>query len=113
MVNKILEASGFVKNETYKKTRFIKPPKKTYAVYNDDYSVSGSDDVALLIRKSITIEVYEYRSDKEVIRKIENSLDNYYPLMVDGWKKEDRYYIDSENIYQTVYTFEYIEKRGV
>ena len=56
MVNKILELSGFIRNKTYKQTRFIKPPNTTYAVYHDNYVTGGSDDVPLLKRRSITIE---------------------------------------------------------
>ena len=41
MVDKILTGAGFVLNETYRETRFLKPPRKTYAVYNDDCDNRG------------------------------------------------------------------------
>ena len=50
--------------------------------------------------------------DDEIVNRLENALNEYYPMMVDGWRKESRYYIDSENIYQTIYEFDYFEKRG-
>lgn len=112
MVNKILELSGFIRNKTYKQTRFIKPPNTTYIVYHDNYATGGSDDLPLLKHRTITIELYEYMLDDEVVDRLENALNEYYPMMIDGWKKEERYWIDSENIYQTIYTFEYYEKRG-
>ena len=112
MVNKILELSGFIRNKTCKQTRFIKPPNTTYAVYHDNYVTGGSDDLPLLKRRSITIELYEYMPDDEIVNRLENALNEYYPMMVDGWRKESRYYIDSENIYQTIYEFDYFEKRG-
>ena len=33
MVKEILTAAGFVENKTFKETRFLRPPKETYAVF--------------------------------------------------------------------------------
>ncbi|SFE84036.1 hypothetical protein [Peptostreptococcus sp. D1] len=112
MVDKILKSAGFAKNKTYKETRFIKPPTSTYVVYHDNYDRQGADDVPVLKYHVVTFELYEPTIDSEVIEKLEKTLDDSYQYMVDGWKKEERYWIDSENIYQTIYTFEYYDKRG-
>ena len=110
MVKKILTGAGFVEDETFRETRFLSPPKSTYAVYMDSYTSGGGDTVALLKRHSVTIELYEYAPDPEAESKIEAKLNEYFPLMSDAWEKEARYWIVGEQLYQVIYTFDYIEK---
>lgn len=110
MVKKILTGAGFVEDETFRETRFLKPPETTYAVFMDSYKTGGGDSVAFIKRHTITIELYEYTPDPNAEALVETMLHEYYPLMVDGWEKEDRYWIEEEQLYQVVYTFEYIEK---
>lgn len=110
MVKKILTGAGFVEDETFRETRFLKPPEITYAVFMDSYRFGGGDSVAFTKRHSITIELYEYAPDPNAEALVEAMLKEYYPLMVDGWEKEDRYWIEEEQLYQVVYTFDYIEK---
>lgn len=111
MVKDILTEAGFIENETFRETRFLKPPKlTTYAVYMDSYSRGGGDTVALLKNHSVTIELYEYTPDPIAESKIEAVLDKYYACMLDGWEKQDRYWIEEEQLYQVVYSFDYIEK---
>lgn len=112
MVDKILKSAGFVKNKTYKETRFVKPPVSTYMVYHDNYDRQGADDFPFLKYHNVVFELYEPTIDNENVDKLEKTLDEFYHRMIDGWKKEERYWIDSENIYQTIYTFDYYEKRG-
>ena len=42
MVKQILTGAGFVENKTFKETRFLNPPKSTYAVYMDSYNRNNS-----------------------------------------------------------------------
>lgn len=102
MLNDILDATGI----PYKETRFIQPPKTTYAVYNDTYATRGSDFKNMLKEHDITVELYEYKPDKNAEQAIENRLD----ARGIEYTKQERYFIDSEQLYQVIYEFSYIEK---
>lgn len=106
MVKTILTKAGFVENKTFKETRFLKPPKSTYAVYMDSFSRRGSDDLNLIKDHYYTIELYSYKQDPEAEARIEAILDEYG---ID-FEKQDRYWIKEEQLFQVVYTFNFIEK---
>ena len=108
MVDKILTGAGFVLNETYRETRFLKPPRKTYAVYNDDCDNRGGDYVNLIKEHDITIEVYECAPDPISEQRIESQFD-LYGL---EYTKQSRYWIQEEQLYQVIYEFSYITKGG-
>lgn len=111
MVREILTKAGLVENETFRETRFLRPPKeKSYAVFMDSFSRGGGDLKASIKRHSVTIELYEYAPDPMIEQKIEALLDEYYPSMSDEWNKEPRYWIEEEQLYQVIYEFDYIEK---
>lgn len=106
MVNTILTSAGFEAGVTYKETRFIKPPKGTYAVYLDSYDRRGSDDLNLITEHSYTIELYSYVPDPDAEKRIERSFDiNGIP-----YSKETRYWLQEEQLYQVIYEFDYIDK---
>lgn len=106
MVREILTVAGFVENKTFKETRFLKPPKSTNAVFMDSINKRGSDDKNLITEHDYTIELYEYKPDPISEKKIEDALDLYgIP-----YTKEARYWINTEQLYQTIYSFSYIEK---
>ena len=106
MVSDILTEAGFIENKTFKETRFIKPPKTTYAVYLTDMTRYGADGVNLISEYNDTIEVYSYAPDPEAERRVEDALD------VRGipYEKESRYWLQEEQLYQTIYTYTYIKK---
>lgn len=106
MVKEILTAAGFKEGETFKETRFLKPPKKTYAVYNDTFSRRGADNLNMITDHTITIEVYAYAPDPESEANVEYQLDSR-GLRFD---KVERYWIEQEQLYQTIYTFQYLTK---
>lgn len=106
MVEQVLTAAGFVKNETFKKTRFLKPPKTTYAVFMDSYTRRGADGLNLIRDHTYTIELYSYKADPEAEARIEAALD----ALGLEYDKADRYWILSEQLYQVVYTFNFVEK---
>lgn len=108
MVDKILTGAGFVLNKTYKETRFLKPPQVTYAVYNDSVMVRGGDYVNCIKEHDTTIELYEYTPDKDAEVRIEEQLD----LLGLEYEKQERYFIQEEQLYQVIYNFNYIEKGG-
>lgn len=106
MIKQILTASGFVEGKTFKETRFIKPPKGTYAIYLDSFTARGADGLNLLKDHDYTIELYSDTPDPEAEGRIEKSLDN---LGLE-YEKSERYWIQSEQLHQIVYNFNFIEK---
>lgn len=106
MVKSVLEAAGFVEGATYKATRFLKPPATTYAIYMDSFDRRGSDDQNLIAEHTYTIELYSYVPDATSEAAIESALDQYAL----PFSKQDRYWLNEEQLYQVVYTFDYIEK---
>ena len=106
MVKRILTGAGFVEGETFKETRFLKPPKETYAVYMDSYNRRGADGLNLIKDHDYTIELYSYKADPNAEARIEAMLDAY-GLEYD---KQERFWIQEEQLYQVVYNFNFIEK---
>ena len=106
MVRRVLTGAGFVEGETFKETRFLKPPRTTYAVFLDSFRRRGADGLNLIKDHTSTIELYSYAPDPEAEHKLEKSLDD---LGLE-YDKEDRFWIQQEGLYQVIYTFNYIEK---
>lgn len=106
MVKYILTEAGFVEDETFKETRFLKPPKTTYAVFMDSFTRRGADGLNLIKDHTYTIELYSYKADPDAEARIEAILDS---LGIE-YEKEDRYWIQEQQLYQVVYTFNFIEK---
>lgn len=107
MVEEILSA---VFGDKYNQTRFPVPPAGTYAVWTDDTDTDGPDDMAPMItHHDVTIEVYAPKPDPAAEAALEAA------MSASGlkWSKEDRYWLTSEKLYQTVYDFSYTEKRRV
>lgn len=105
MVNEILTATGL----PYKESRFLTPPKTTYAIYNDSVDRRGGDNINLLSQHDVSIELYEYAPDPDAEKAIEDQLD----LRGIEYSKESRYWIQAEQLYQVVYDFNYIQKGGI
>lgn len=93
-------------NIPYKKTRFLKAPSSSYIVYLHDQVSRGADIKNLIKENDITLELYSYSQDEDSHRKIENALDERGI----EYKKQSSYWIETEQIYQTVYDFSYITK---
>lgn len=106
MVKKILTGAGFVEDKTFKETRFLNPPRSTYAVYLDSFTGRGADGANLLKEHSYTIELYSATPDPGAEERIENTLDSFGL----EYEKEDRYWIQEEKLYQVTYDFDFIEK---
>ena len=102
MISKILSSIGL----PYKETRFLTPPKSTYAVYFDNVERSGGDNINLLTRHDITLELYEYAPDPSAEIALEGELDTRGV----NFTKQARYWIQEEQIYQVIYEFSYFEK---
>lgn len=103
MQNKILD--GVV---PFREVRFLKPPIETYAVYFNDISYRGADDLIAIQEHSLRIEVYAERIDREVELAIES---NIIDLKLE-FEKGERIWLESEHLYMTPYYIIYTTKIG-
>ncbi len=104
MIAGILAAAGIKERGS----RHTKPPAGTYAVWFDDIDTDGPDNMPpCIFRHSVTIELYEPKKDEAAVATLEAE------LSARGlkWTKQDRLWIQSEQMYQTVYEFNHTEKR--
>ena len=106
MVKDILTGAGFVEGKTFKECRFLKPPTTTYAIYLDSFESRGADDLNLIKYHSYTIELYCYAPDPGAENRLEASLDSRGL----AYTKQDRYWLESEGLYQVIYEFDHLEK---
>lgn len=106
MVKDLLTAAGVQERGS----RFTKPPAGTYAVWFDHVTAGGADGQApSIFRHDITLELYSPKQDPQSEAAIEQQLG----LRGLEWEKGERYWIQTEQIYQTVYDFSYTEKRRI
>lgn len=106
MVKEILAAAGI----TARGSRFTKPPAGTYAVWFDDITTDGPDNMApSIFTHNVTVELYEPKPDDAAVAALEAQL-SAYGLK---WTKQDRFWIKAEQMYQTIYEFTYTEKRRI
>ena len=106
MVKEILTAAGI----QFRRGRFTRPPAGNYVVYMDDQDVSGPDPlpgVPQTVRHNITVELYTPKPDDAA----EATLEAAITAAGLHWTKQDRYWLRSEQWYQVIYEFSYIEKR--
>lgn len=106
MVKRILTGAGFEEGKTFKETRFLTPPKTTYAVYLDSFTRRGGDGINLIKEHLYIIELYSYKADPTAEANIEKMFDT---LGIE-YEKSERNWLESEQLYQVVYTFNFIEK---
>lgn len=103
MADEILEAAGI----KHRETRFLKPPAETYAVWLKEQEVRGPDEENLVCVEDYSIELYAAIIDPVAEGKIEFELDaRGIPYL-----KSEHIWIESEQLYQTTYSFEQIKKR--
>lgn len=104
MVTNILTASGIA----YRRSRFVGKQPPTYAVYMDDVTAAGSDGAeALVLRHDITIELYESKPNDAAEAAMEAAIE----AAGFAWTKQDRYWLQTEQLYQVIYEFTYYTKR--
>lgn len=104
MVADILAAAG-IKN---RRSRYPNPPAGTYAVWMEDIDTDGPDGMpAAIYTHDVTIELYEPKPDDAAEAALEAALD----AAGVRWSKEDRYWIQSEQLYQTIYEYTNTDKR--
>ena len=106
LIDDILQGAGFEKNKTYRETRFITPPKSSYVIFNASYDRRGADNMNLLKDYDATFELYSSKPDETSEVNIEKQFD----LKGIAYLKQERYYIQTEQLYQVIYEFSFIEK---
>lgn len=107
ILNDVLDKAGFIDGKTYRKTRFVTAPKGTYAIWDVNETYRGTDDFAYVIKQNnFTIELYESIPDEEAEKRIEKQ------LIINGlaFTKSEREFVQSEQLYQTIYEFTHLEK---
>ncbi|MEH6942953.1 hypothetical protein [Bacillus sp. JJ722] len=97
-----LESTGY----KVKEVRFLTPPPYPYIIFFDNTETRGADEVNLVIDHEIFIELYSESIDKVAESKIEALLEK---KAYEYTKSRD--WIGSESHFQTIYEFEFIEKR--
>lgn len=103
MVTDILTASGV----RFRRSRFPRPPAGTYAVYMDDITATGPDNMpARIFTHDIMVELYEHEPDDVAEAAIEAA------ITAQGipWTKQDRYWLQDVQRYQVIYEFSYTVK---
>lgn len=103
MVTEILTAAGL----KHRRNRFPSPPAGTFAIWMDDKQTDGPDGMPpCIFTHNVTIEVYEPHPDENAQAALEAA------MSARGlhWSKQDRYWIQQEQLYQTIYEFIYTEK---
>ena len=104
MVEEILAAAGIKERGS----RFTKPPAGTYAVWFDDITTDGPDGLPpMIFTHDVSVELYAPKKDAAA----EAALEAEMSARGLHWTKQDRYWIQTEQMYQTIYEFTYTEKR--
>ena len=103
MVTDILTASGI----KYRRGRFTGKAPATYAVYMDDITTDGPDGRPWVLRHDVTVELYENKPDDAAEAAIEAAIAGAGLQ----WTKQDRYWLQTEQLYQVIYEFTFYEKK--
>lgn len=104
-VKKLLEETRLKVGEV----AFSKPSALPYIIILEDKEELGADQLNNIINRNVTIEFYSEKINKEKEVEIENLLKSKSLKF-----KKERVYIDSQKIFETIYTFSIYEKeRGV
>lgn len=105
MVAEILKAAGIKERGS----RFVKPPEGVYAVWFDDIDTDGADgQPPRIFTHNCTIELYSpkrFSSAEEFALQTELSKRGLH------WRRQDAYWLETEQMYQVIYEFSYTEKR--
>lgn len=104
MVNDILKASGV----QHRRGRFPSPPGGTYAVFFDNVTLDGPDEYPEWVEKhAVMVELYEPAPDDAAEAAIEAAIS----AVGLKYEKQDRYWLQTEQMYQVIYEFSYTKKR--
>jgi hypothetical protein len=85
---------------------FLKPPALPYIVFLENSNFSGADNKICLLKRDITVELYNSKINREKEKEVEEIL-----IKNSIEFSKERTWIDSEKIFQTVYDFNLYEKK--
>lgn len=102
MTETMLNAAGIPNKET----RYPAPPQGTYAVWMEDVTTDGPDGYIRIFTHNATVELYAPKPDPAAEAAFEEQL-SAYGL---HYEKQARYWLQSEQRYQTIYDYTYITK---
>lgn len=104
----MLDIKEWLSKTDYKtaEVRFLKPPPLPYIIFIEEQDIGGADGLNNIISRKITLELYSEVIDSEAESKIENLIND----QLFNFKKS-RTWIESEKFFQTMYDFEFVEKR--
>ena len=103
MVNDILTAAGI----QGRRGRFTGAKPGSYVVWMDGHTTDGPDGRPCVIQHDVTLELYENKPDDAA----EAALEAAIAAAGLHYSKQDRYWLQTEQLYQVVYEFTYYEKR--
>lgn len=87
-------------------TAFTKPPKLPWIVFLDDFSGDGDDFHMQIGEHNLAVELYAERIEIQTEKKLEAAFE------AKGWKYErGRVWLNSEKMFETIYTINFTEKR--
>lgn len=96
---------------------FIKPPKLPYLIFNQDKDVRGVSKDNLIIDSDVSVELYTSKIDPELEKKVKKVIiDDILSVSNNDDEIEisqNREYIESEQMYMTIFDFNLIEKGGI
>lgn len=107
MIKKLLDPTAL----PYKEARFPQPPAGAYVVYMDDVATDGPDYQPRILKHGTTFELYATRLEE--LKAAEAKIEAELTAAGLQWTKQPAYWLQTEQRYQTVYEFEYIEKRRI
>lgn len=103
MLNKVFSGLDI----PYKETKFKKAPSD-YIIYKDEKNFGGADLKIFLCDHEVTVELYGEKI--ESIQKNENIIEKNLRNIGMEYEKEDRTFIEGDQIYLTIFSFKYKEK---
>ena len=107
MIKTILQPTAL----PYKEARFPKPPAGAYVVYMDEVTTDGPDGKPCILTHGVTFEVYATTLNE--VKAAEAAIEAELTAAGLQWTKQAAYWLQAEQLYQSVYEFEYIEKRRI
>ena len=107
MINTIMQAAGIPN----RRTRYPGPRPTAYAVYHDSVATDGPDGINAIYTHDYTVELYTH--DPEEADAAEARMEDALNAAGIVWSNQDRYWLQQEQRYQTIYEFTHIEKRRI
>lgn len=104
LINEIAEALTL----PCRQTRFVQPPKdQPFCVWGEQVACMGDDERPYALKRHESVLVlYEHQEDGENAPTVEAVLDAFRV----AWTKAARDWFDDEQLYVTIYTFDYFER---